>query len=139
MLSRHHEIPREYAREETSPRGHAGNVMRSGTTGSISGSDRLSDQIAYQEQVIDRMLAAEQRARREATLLEIDLPSADRPIERAAALAVYAADRVASNPEAPTAPAVHAYDRVIDSFPDTVSAELARRRLAELRKKDKEG
>src|SRR5262249_13955396 len=116
LLPWHHEIPREYARDDR---------------GAVR-TPSLSDQIAYQEQVIDRMLAAEKRARSEAKLVEIDLPNDDRPIERAAAQVIYAADQTARSPNVPTEQVVHAYDRVIDCFPDTISARIARERLAEL-------
>jgi hypothetical protein len=92
---------------------------------------QLHIQIASQQLVVDRLFAAEQRLHpREQTATPV---VNDDPIERASAAMVLQADRVRDTPGLERQ-ALGSYQQVIEHFPQTSSADLARRRAAELRK-----
>jgi hypothetical protein len=92
---------------------------------------QLHIQIASQQLVVDRLIAAEQRLhpREQTATLVVN----DDPIERASAAMVLQADRVRDTPGLERQ-ALGSYQQVIEHFPQTSSADLARRRAAELRK-----
>jgi hypothetical protein len=92
----------------------------------------VRQQIEFQQRLVDRMLQREQRRHNEAQLISISIPVDDPPVERAAARLISEANRLLES--SGQQQAIKAYSQVIDSFPDTISAELARKRLAELKK-----
>jgi hypothetical protein len=94
----------------------------------------IRTEIAVREKAVKELLVAErlERAAGRAELLQA-LP-ADRAVaERAAAVVVWQADR-GVRAGGDRGGAERAYSDVVRYFPDTVSAEVARRRLEELRK-----
>lgn len=93
----------------------------------------IQAQIDQTELTIARLLAAEKMNVLNARLAEVRrLPTPDDVTERAAAAMVYQTDRMlkATNLQNP---ARETYSQVIASFPQTPSAEVARRRLLELK------
>jgi hypothetical protein len=92
----------------------------------------IRQQIDFQQRLVDALLASERQRRAEVRLAGIVVPSDDQPVERAAARVIVQAGRLLSSSDHDAV--IQAYDQVIDSFPNTAAADLARRRLAELRK-----
>jgi hypothetical protein len=93
----------------------------------------LQHQVEFQERLVDRMIEGEQLARDQKRLVSISIPYEGPPGERAAARLISQANRLLESDSPPQA-AERAYTQVIDSFPETISAQQARKRLAELRK-----
>jgi hypothetical protein len=94
----------------------------------------LQQEIQVTEARISRMLAAERQREAEARLAALALEPTPHDItERAASAVLTQADRLIKTAGL-TAPAERAYTQVITHFPDTHSADIARQRMAELRK-----
>jgi hypothetical protein len=94
----------------------------------------LEEKIAAQERAIERLLRVEREFQAQARMKRlIPVISEEAAAERAASAVVFQADRLLRTPGL-TEPARQAYGRVIEHFPQTVSADHARKRLAEIEK-----
>jgi TolA-binding protein len=94
----------------------------------------LEQEIQATEARISRMLAAERQQQADARLAALArAPTPHDITERAASAVLTQADRLVKTAGL-TAPAERAYTQVINHFPDTHSADLARQRIAEMRK-----
>jgi TolA-binding protein len=93
----------------------------------------LQEQIAANDQIIRRLNAVEtiQRADAEIARLQSRDFSVQDITERAASAVVYQTDRM-YRATGQSASALQAYRQVIEYFPDTVSAEQARQRVADI-------
>jgi hypothetical protein len=96
-------------------------------------SNALTQRIDFQKRLVDALLASEQRRSAEQRLASVQYPEASQPVERAAARVIAEASRLLESNQHSSAAAEKAFTQVIDCFPDTLSAETARKRLAELK------
>jgi hypothetical protein len=95
--------------------------------------NELRSQIAAQEQLVQQMLMVEQRVQDGARWASVARsPSDDEVTERAASAMVFQADRL-RNVAGASETARRAYGQVIEYFPHTASAELARKHASEIR------
>lgn len=93
---------------------------------------RIRAEIAESEAAIARLLLAEKQQHLDVELARLQrLPTADDVTETAAAAMVYQTDRMLQSTDL-TQPAREAYNQVISYFPQTISANTARKRLSEI-------
>jgi len=99
----------------------------------------LEEQIKSDQRIVQRLILSERLSQARARLAEMNGTPAtdDDPVQRAALVLLYQADRM-SRHEGTLPAAQRAYREIIAYFPNTPSAEVARQRLGQLQQQ-KEG